>query len=140
MSQNVGDIIFDKSLDDIDFELCDTRIYQYYSVGTSYVGGRKSIRNFLYKEISSPYFDSSFSGFLTIRFVVSCNGKTGRFRAKMVNIYLKEIEFRKDKIEFLINCLKSLNDWNVGSSKGVALNSYYQINFKINKGLILDIY
>ena len=46
MNSRVGDIEFDKNLDDPNFKICnEDRVFQYYSVNTNYNGGRKAIRS-----------------------------------------------------------------------------------------------
>lgn len=143
MKNNIGDIDYDSNVDNSSFKLCnEERVFQYYSVGTEYEGERKALRNEVFKYLSNEIikFDSN-SGYITFRFIINCNGKSGRYRVKMVNEDLKETVFKKSEIEKLKTAITKLKKWKSGKlNDGTKVDSYYQINFKIEKGSIIDIF
>ncbi|QNK78285.1 hypothetical protein H7F37_04150 [Winogradskyella sp. PAMC22761] len=134
-THRIGDIAFDKNIDNSAFIVCnEDRITQYYSVGTNYQGGERTIKKELNELINSLNFNES--GFITYRFVVNCKNRVGRFRVKMVNSDLKENSFKSNNIKQIQESIKSLNGWKAGK----LLDSYYVLNFKIQNGKITDIF
>ena len=134
-THRIGDIQFDKSIDNSEFIVCnEDRITQYYSVETNYQGGEKNIKKELNKLINNLNFNES--GFITYRFVVNCKNEVGRFRIKMVNSDLKENSFKSNNIKQIQESIKGLNGW----ESGKLLDSYYVLNFKIQNGKITDIF
>lgn len=143
MKNNIGDIEFDPKIDSSSYMLCDeNRVFQYYSVGTDYIGERKAMRDEIFKALENEHllFDNK-EGYITFRFVVNCNGRTDRFRFKSVNSDLKKNEFPSADIEILEKAIRTLKKWRPGVSiDGNPVDSYYQINFKIENGIIIDIF
>ncbi|HEY5825628.1 MAG TPA: hypothetical protein VIT44_14740, partial [Cyclobacteriaceae bacterium] len=84
---HVGDIAFDAKLDDPEFRICaEHSVYlQYYNFGkgVQYKGEKPAIEEH-FKEVYSNKMPSE-TGYITIRFVVNCAGKTGRFRVQEMN-------------------------------------------------------
>ncbi len=143
MKNNVGDIKFNSKIDDSSFKVCnEDRIFQYYSVGTSYKGERKAIREAIFEHIKDTELDlGDKSGFITFRFIVNCEGVPGRYRFKEVDEKFMQTTFKKDEVEKLKTAVRSLKNWEAGfSSDGLLVDSYYQINFKIIDGQIQDIF
>lgn len=143
MKNNVGDINYNPNIDDKLFNVCDeTRVFQYYSVGTSYIGERKSIREevFNYLKDKNVNLDNK-SAYITFRFIVNCNGQPGRYRYKIVDSNFKKTDFAKEEIDKLKNAVMSLKNWQAGVTENkVSVDSYVQINFKIENGEIKDIF
>ncbi|MFL0082026.1 hypothetical protein V2647_10250 [Tenacibaculum maritimum] len=143
MKHNVGDIAFDSSIDDSSFVVCnEERIFQYYSVGTSYIGGRKAIRKKIFTELKNTNleFDKK-TGYITFRFIVNCKGQAGRYRYKEVDSDFFKTTFKTSEVEKLKKAITVLDNWNSGILKDdVNVDSYYHINFKIIDGEIIDIF
>src|ERR1041385_7696387 len=95
--ENVGDISVDANLDDPNFKVCDeNRIHQYYNFGKAlqYKGEKvKIIEHFKVFKRSNSDNDT---GLVTIRFVVNCNGETGRFRVQGMSNDYTEKSFSKE--------------------------------------------
>jgi hypothetical protein len=142
MKHNVGDINFDETKDDPSFVICNKEaVFQYYSVNTNYNGGRKVIREevFLFLEKQELLFRNQ-SGYITFRFIVNCNGESGWFRVKTIDNNLNQVDFEAKTTKILEQSIRSLKKWNVRNYEGVTFDSYCQINFKIEKGEIIDIF
>ncbi|WP_109301246.1 hypothetical protein [Aquimarina sp. AU474] len=138
-THRIGDIAFNKNIDDSKFEVCnEDRIFQYYSVGTNYSNGEKEIKRQFSELMSNLTFKNS--GFITFRFVVNCNGEIGRFRVKTVDTELKENHFEERNIRHIEEKIKKLKKWNPGSRKKQNFDSYYVLTFKIEDGKINDIF
>ena len=143
MKNSVGDIAYDSSIDDSSFIVCnEDRIFQYYSVGTSYIGERKALREEVFTELENKNLKlENKSGYITFRFIVNCKNQTGRYRIKQVDNNFSKTTFKISEIEKLKSALMKLQNWNIGVLKnGTPVDSYYQINFKIENGNIKDIF
>ena len=143
MKNNVGDIAFNSSIDDPSFIVCnEDRVFQYYSVGTSYIGERKALREEIFKELENKNLKlENKSGYITFRFIVNCNGQSGRYRFKEVDSGFSKTTFKISEVEKLKSTLMKFQNWNVGVLKnGTSVDSYYQINFKIIDSKIVDIF
>ncbi len=139
ITRHVGDIYFNDSLDSEEFHLCDDQhILQYYSIGTHYFGGKRAIKKQLLDLFPVDGFTDS--GLLTVRFVVNCQGKTGRYRAKMINPSLKEIDVLDKNLAQIYKAISKLNNWQPGTVQKQFRDSYCQISFRIKNGQIIDIF
>ncbi len=142
LNMKIETISYDKDIDKIELNLCnEDRVLQYYMISTNYNGGKKAIKNKLLPIIQQN--KTSFglkNGNISIRFVVNCNGEIGLFRAKSINENLEPTEFDKSNIDYLISLVGELDDWYVETKKEKKYDSYYFINFKIENGLITDIF
>ena len=138
-TQHVGDISFDGTVDSSDFELCgDYGILQYYQVDTYFQGGKKAIKKELLPNVNTSGLPTN--GLLTIRFVVNCQGKTGYFRAHMIDSNLSRVEVSKQALERFGTLIAELNGWMPGKIQDDPMDSYAQIVFKIENGTITDIF
>ncbi len=138
-THQIGDIEFDKNIDNSEFKVCnEDRIVQYYSAGTRYQGGEKAVKKELKELMNNLNFDNE--GIITFRFIVNCENKVGRFRVKTVDSNLKENIFEADNIKIIKESIKELNGWKAGKRKDENLDSYYVLNFKIQNNKITDIF
>lgn len=139
----VGDIVFDKNIDHPDFKRCMDKDYgiQYYSInnsnGLQYKGEKFAIIQELEKlNLSSP---KKTTGYITIRFVVNCEGKTGLFRIQQMNENYLEEKPDKDFSAKLLNFTKSLNGWIPIEIRGKKLDYYQYLTYKITDGKVSEI-
>ncbi len=137
----VGDIVFDKNIDNPDFKRCLDKDYgiQYYndSKGFQYNGEKITIIRELEKlNLSSP---KKINGYITIRFVINCEGKTGLFRVQQMNEHYQEENFDKDFSLKLLNFTKSLNGWIPIEIRGKKIDYYQYLTYKITDGKVSEI-
>jgi len=144
LTKKIGDIKFNKEYNDNpNFELCpDKNIYQYYSVGTSFIGGRNELREELHKFLKVlDDKDKTFHGYITIRFIVNCKGEIDRIRIKSVDYNFQDNSISVSSSNLITQTIKNLTKFTPGqSSNGETVNSYFQLNFKIEKGEVVDIF
>lgn len=137
----VGDIYFDAKLDDSSFKLCDeTRVFQYYNFGNGlqYKGEKITIiEHFTASYKSSEVADET--DFTTIRFIVNCNGQTGRFRVLGMDNNYKQKVFSDSITNQLLKLTKSLNSWIVGEHDQKIYDYYQYLTFKIEGGKLIEI-
>lgn len=139
-AENVGDITFDKNLDDPNFKVCNEKqVPQYYNFGKGlqYNGEKpKIIEHFKsFKELNG----SGDTGFITIRFIVNCEGKTGRFRVQEMDNNYNSKSFHKEIRDQLLTLTESLEGWIIGSDQGHVFDYYQYLTFKIHDGKLIEI-
>jgi hypothetical protein len=139
--EDVGDIKFNPKTDKANFCLCHKDfIIQYYNFGTTYKGGSKAIKSFIYKQYQYWSAYNLITGIITIRFVVNCKGETDRFRVLQMDSNYQKVTFDKGLTKHLLKLCAKLNHWIPGKdNKGNIYDSYYYLNFQIVKGHILNI-
>ena len=137
----VGDIPFDRNMDDPDFTLCRPYFIspQYYWDKFNYGGEMSAIKTEFEEKYDFPKSTGQ-TGFLTVRFIVNCKGRTGRFRTFSVNSNLKEYSFKKEITNKLLEITRSLTEWKIQVSDGGLPRDYYQyLTFKLVDGRIQEI-
>lgn len=137
----VGDIHFDSKVDDPNFKLCDeTRVQQYFSFGKGlqYKGEKAKIdEHFKYRLKTKEQKNES--GFLTIRFIVNCQGKTGRYRVEAMDNEYNEMKFSENLTNDVLNLTKQLDGWIIGENEGKTYDYYQYLTLKIENGKLIEI-
>jgi hypothetical protein len=137
----VGDIAHDAALDDPNFTLCDeknTRQYHNLNEEMQYNGEKYDLVK-LFTTQYKPSEEAKDSGLIRIRFIVNCNGQTGRFRMICSGYDYKEKRFNKTITDQLMTITKSLAGWKILSEKNVPKDYYQYLIFKITDGQIIEI-
>lgn len=143
--QNVGDIPFDDSIDDPNFELCnEKRIKQYYVRRSSdqppgYKGEKSALEKIILNAYKYPV-TSKVDGYITIRFIVNCKGVAGRFRVEEMNLDYKAIKFEEKISTQLLDIVRKLDQWIPRKQNGKSLDFYQYLSFKISNGQIVKIH
>ncbi|WP_157681154.1 hypothetical protein [Maribacter dokdonensis] len=138
---DLGEIPFDEKLDDINFKVCHEDItfpFNYGGVGLIYEGEKKK----LVKTFSENYQSSELknqNGFITIRFIINCEGKTGRFRVVEMDFNLKPKKFDETISTQILNITKNLSGWKRYEYKGKAYDYQQYLTFKLEDGKLKDI-
>ncbi len=142
--KDVGDIPFDPEWDDPKFELCqENLIKQYYirkssDTAPTYKGEKRGLE----EEVNSKYSyapKEDQTGYITIRFIINCHGKSGRFRIEEMDFDLEPMKFDVDLSSQIMDIVKGLKDWSP-RTKGARKYDFYQyLTFKIESGQITKI-
>ena len=138
--RHVGDIAFDAAIDTTNFKPCHEDLaLQYYNFGKAiqYEGEKtKIVRQFdaQYKPVATEE-----DGYVTIRFLVNCEGKTGRFRTVELDENYLEKKMNPQITNQLLNITASLDGWIVGTLEGRKYDYYQYLTFKITDGDIENI-
>jgi len=137
---NVGDFAFDPTIDDTNFVLGNPNIvFQYYNTRSYYLNNKRKIETYFKNNYHAPASASDQNGYLTIRFIININGKTGRFRLYELNADYQPHPFSKAISEQLLQLTKSIDGWEPAKYKEKLYDSYQYITFKLNKGAIVCI-
>lgn len=138
----VGDIEFDEKLDDPAFKKCAPEKlislqYYYGTKGFAYQGEKLAIIEKLQNEKISS--ESKMNGYITVRFLVNCEGKTGLFRVQQMNADLKETAPDKELGDRLLRFTKSLDGWMPKEIKGFKTGYYQYLTYKIENGKVSEV-
>lgn len=138
----VGDIPFDEAIDDPNFEVChgEFRLVQYFALGMKTYEGEKIALDRIFKKHYDPTGTPSQSGLIRIRFIVNCEGKTGRFRIQGMNSAYEPMNFDESITSQLLEITRSLDQWKVFKNDMDRTLEYYQyLIFKIESGNLTEI-
>ncbi|SIT16282.1 hypothetical protein SAMN05421786_10745 [Chryseobacterium ureilyticum] len=140
----VGDITFDEKLDEAGFEKCGKGknipfSFQYYHGPKmfQYKGEKIAIVEKLKKE--NIYSEKKINGYITVRFLVNCEGKTGLFRLKHMNSDLKDLALDEELENKLLKFTKSLNGWMPKEIEGLKVDYYQYLTYKIEDGKVSEV-
>jgi len=140
--EHVGDISFDAKLDDPVFKICtnEMNIPQYYNFGDGlqYIGEKIAINKYFTENFKNR-IQKNETGFLTIRFIVNCEGKTGRFRIEGMDNNYQIKKFDKELESQILKLTKQLDGWVVAKSKEQKYDYYQYLTFKLVDGQIIEI-
>lgn len=136
---HVGDLEFDKKLDG-DFKRCsEDGSYQYYNDSKGFqIEGEK---NKIIQEIQKLKFKESknSNGYITIRFVVNCEGKTGIFRMEQMDSEYKAYKFDETLSSQILNFTQNLKGWIPKEIDGIKRDYYQYLTYKIVHGQVSEI-
>ena len=138
---DLGEIPFDEQLDDINFKVCHEDItfpFNYGGVGLVYTGEKRELVNTIRDKFKYPK-TSGQTGFITIRFIINCEGKAGRFRTTEMGLNLKPKEFNDDLVQQILNITKSLNGWKAYKNNERIWDYQQYLTFKFDNGELKDI-
>lgn len=140
-SRWVGDIAHDPEMDDEHFQPChgDDLIFQYFNMrqGLQFEGEKIAIERYFAKNYQPVETDQS--GWVRVRFIVNCEGETGRFRVLESDENYKERPFDKRISDQLLKLSKNLNGWKIQSKDNQPIDYYQYLLFKIKKGKIENV-
>lgn len=138
--ENVGDIPFDSLQDDPGFIVCNPKqVLQYYNTNAYYKDHKKEILKYLLDNFSTQDSFQDQHGFLTIRFIINCNGNTGRFRIFEIDNNYQPIHFKEALSQQLLRLVKQLSGWQPAVYKEKVYDSYQYITFRIRNGKIISV-
>jgi len=137
---NVGDINTDPMLDDSTFRACrESNIPQYYSVQSGFEGEKPAIIRYFKQNFKKEKTFAQENGYLTIRFVVNCNGQTGRFRIMEMNPDYQPKKFHDALSAQLLRLTKQMTGWLPGKNENIPYDYYQYLTFTIVQGEITQI-
>jgi hypothetical protein len=139
---NVGDIAFDPALDDPSFHLHDsTRVFQYYNGASYWLDHKDSITQFIRSHYHPPAntTTANANGWLTIRFIINTEGRTGRFRIQEMDSAYQPTHFDPQISQTLLAAVKDWPYWRPKHYKDMRFDSYQYISFRLRKGRITTI-
>jgi len=138
--ENVGDIRFDSLHDDPGFIVCNPKqVLQYYNTASYYKDHKKEIIKYLLSNFITQDSFQDQSGFLTVRFIINCNGNTGCFRLFEMDSNYQPIHFKEALSRHLLKLVQQLSGWQPAVYKEKVYDSYQYITFRIRNGKIISV-
>lgn len=137
----IGDIAPNPKLDDPSFQLCsgDQFAIQYYALGEKpYAGEKRALEKHFFNQYQADKTAKE-SGLVRIRFLVNCEGQTGRFRIMGMDWDYQEKNFDSSITDQLLSLTKKLDKWKGFSTETRALDYYNYLIFKIEEGQLKEI-
>lgn len=136
----VGEIFHDETVDDQGFKLChnQTSIIQYYAFDEKTFEGEKSAIDEHFFQHYRPVNNNE-SGLVRIRFVVNCEGNTGRFRMLSMGTNYERMTFSREITDQLMSLTKDLDGWKPMEARETKRDYYQYLIFKIRAGALIEI-
>lgn len=139
--RHVGDAQQDSLVDHPNFKICyDNYVMQYFnfSDGPQYVGEKITLLK-IFKAQYKPKTDPTQNGSIRIRFIVNCEGHSGRFRILQADSDFKETKFNNTIVSQLLEITKGIKTWEIIYNEDEPMDYYMYLIFKIKDGHITDI-
>lgn len=129
-----------------DFQLCNRHLYinqrghHYYYKGVELVGGHYKVKKILDEKFHAQ--EDGFTGVIRIRFIINCEGKTGRFETMSFDPSYNAVPNPGHETEQLLNLTKELGPWIPGKASDNSaqpIDTYIFIAYKLKNGKVVDI-
>jgi len=120
------------------FQTCSDYIFDYYNPERpTYNTGKNGLRTFILENYKNNGYTDS--GYLNIRFVINCEGETGRYVMHENDLNLVPKKFDPKLREQLFKLTSSLDKWNPNVISGNKVDSYMYLSYRIENGEITEI-
>ena len=118
------------------FKTCENQpVHQYYHQDKRYGDEMCFVKKYI-KDHYKP-IEINESGFLTVRFIVNCEGKIGNFIVYQVDEKLNPCQFSKTIIDQLMKLTQELQNWSpMTLADGRVVNYRAFLTFKIKNGYV----
>jgi hypothetical protein len=133
-------ISHDSTVDAPAFNVCNEKwVLPYYAGSkTSFNGERPALLAHFHKLYVINHRKEQ-TGYVTIRFIVNCEGHAGRFRLETFSADCVPKQFDNIVTQQLLNITRNLQDWKPATYEGKKVDTYYYLTFKITEGKLTDI-
>jgi len=128
--------------DNSNFKICqkEIQIKDYYNCENQgqIKGGKGTWKRILKKELDPQKLKNE-SGYLTFRFVINCEGETGRFITEEADLDFQKKKFDKETISHFFEIVAKQKDWVACNARGASYDSYAYVTFKLKDGNVIEI-
>lgn len=138
---DLGEIPFNAQFDDKNFKVCHEDItfpFNYGGIGLIYKGQKKELVKTIIENFNYPKTKGQ-TGYITIRFIINCEGKTGRFRVTEMGFDLKSKKFDKNITSQILDITKSQDGWKAFERNKKTWDYQQYLTFKFEDGILKDI-
>lgn len=141
VTEKIGWIPFDKSIDNPNFKVCDElNIEEYYQVNPSYGEGIPSIRKYVstHQKLLESLCEKD--GYVIVRFVINCQGQTDRYRSKFMTLnYTNENAVNSELQKKIIQLIRNMGDWTPGKYDGKTYDCYQHLKILFKNSQLVDV-
>ena len=136
---HIGLIPHDPRIDTLDFQVCnENQIYPFFHHrNVSFKGEKRALVDEIMSKFEST--TSGEEGYITIRFVVNCDGISGRFRMIQMDDSYQFKTFSEDLRNQIYGITTSLEGWDVMKIEEVSYDYVRYLTYKIKDGAVTDI-
>lgn len=127
--------------DDNDFKLCyEDKVFPYYYGRNpgGFTQSRDTLKTYFLENFDNKGY-TNMSGYITVRFIINCNGEIGRFKLLQVGTDFKATKFSTTLTDHILELVSSLKTWRPIAFYDSDFDSYYHITLKITNGDIVEI-
>lgn len=138
---NIGHISSSDARDHANFEACfEEHIFEYYNFSepAKFRYGKDSLRSYFFTNYDSNGIIND-SGYITIRFVINCQGEAGRFKITELGLDYQEKKFNSKLVNQLFSLVQQAREWNPSLRGNIPNDSYIYYTFKIINGELVEI-
>lgn len=138
---DLGEIRFDEKLDDANFLVCHEDItfpFNYGGVGLVYEGEKRELVRTIRNEYEYPKTNGQ-DGYITIRFIINCEGKSGRYRIEEMGLDLRPKKFEENISGQIMQIVKGLRGWKAFERNGKTWDYQQYLAFKLKDGQLKEI-
>ena len=126
-----------------DFSLCDKheKVVDYYNGSdkrAQYKGGKRALWQLVNQHLEPEKLLDE-SGYLTLRFIVNCEGEAGWFTMEEADLDFQPKKFPSETIQHFFDILSQHPDWKPCIINDEARDAYTYITFKLSHGKIIEI-
>ena len=139
VNHDLSYIPYDAKVDQADFVICDSTDFRSGRNGIQYIGGSNKLREDINSNFVSNKKYETFNGYVVIRFLVNCEGKSGRYRTQSLNLDFSPVKAPSGLLSQTTQLIKNLDTWEKHSLNDSRMEFSKFINLKFNNGQIQHI-
>lgn len=140
-NNHVGVITKKGKYDTSEFKPCiEEKIFPYYygRSPSEYTKGKNQLRkHILENHDNHGYID--ISGYITVRFIINCEGQIGYFKVEQVTTDFKEVNFPNVFVDNIVELIKLTDSWKPLEFNDLPYDSFFHITLKIGNGDVLEV-
>lgn len=140
---HIGDVEFNHEADSSGSQPCHADLTaQYYNFnfagGLRFKGEKLAIDRY-FKDHFKPTETENEDGYITIRFLVNCEGKACWLRTEEMDLNYQSKHFAKPALNQLLKLTKELEGWEIAGHEGESYDYYQYLTFKMINGQLIEI-
>lgn len=135
-AHNLSYIPYDTKLDSPDYLICDSTKMGSGRSRVRYIDGTDKLKEAITSNYLYDQKYATFSGYIVIRFLVNCEGKSGRYRAQALNLDFSPSNAPSALLKHSTELIKSLDNWTKSTRHDSKAEYSKFINLKIKNGKI----
>ncbi|MEM7572696.1 MAG: hypothetical protein AAF433_07340 [Bacteroidota bacterium] len=132
-------IPFDVSTDDPAFTICDSTRIRSGRNRLRYHEGTNAFKEAVMAGFTTEPAFADFNGYVVVRFLVNCEGISGRYRAEALQLDFSPAKVDPALLAQALELIKSLNNWTKATDSAPETEYFKFVNLKIENGDIQHI-